>query len=43
MTLQVLKAQPTNPQLTNPLAGEMAAVLDELSHGIGPNAAWAGG
>ncbi len=28
MTLQVLKAQPTNPQLTNPLAGEMAAVLE---------------
>jgi peroxiredoxin len=24
----VLKAQPTNPQLTNPLAGEMAAVLE---------------
>jgi peroxiredoxin len=28
MTLQVLKAQPTNPQLTNPLAGELAAVLE---------------
>jgi hypothetical protein len=28
MTLQVLKAQPTNPQLTHPLAGEMAAVLE---------------
>jgi hypothetical protein len=28
MTLPVLKAQPTNPQLTNPMAGEMAAVLE---------------
>jgi hypothetical protein len=28
MTLQVLKAQPTNPQLMHPLAGEMAAVLE---------------
>jgi hypothetical protein len=28
MMLTVLKAQPTNPQLTNPLAGEMAAVLE---------------
>ncbi len=28
MTPPVLKAQPTNPQLTNPLAGEMAAVLE---------------
>ena len=27
MTPPVLKAQPTNPQLTHPLAGEMAAVL----------------
>jgi len=28
MTPTVLKAQPANPQLTNPLAGEMAAVLE---------------
>jgi peroxiredoxin len=28
MTPPVLKAQPTNPQLTNPLAGEVAAVLE---------------
>jgi peroxiredoxin len=28
MTMPVLKAQPTNPQLTHPFAGEMAAVLE---------------